>query len=147
MAVNGESVFEKVSSFVNLAEAEEALLQFWTEKDIFAKLRAKNAGGEPYVFLEGPPTANGVPHVGHTRGRALKDVYLRHRAMSGFDVIPWKGGWDCHGLPVEIEVEKALNINGKSDIERFGVAEFNRRCRESVPRDRKRSPSPRPGSR
>ena len=132
MAVNGESVFEKVSSFVNLAEMEEVLLQFWTEKDIFAKLRAKNAGGEPYVFLEGPPTANGVPHVGHTRGRALKDVYLRHRAMSGFDVIPWKGGWDCLGLPVEIEVEKALGLKSKKDILEYGIDRFNSNCRESV---------------
>jgi len=134
MAVNGDSGFEKVPTFVNFPEMEEDTLKFWKEKGIFRKLREQNAGKDPFVFLEGPPTANGVPHVGHATGRALKDVFLRQKAMSGFDVIPWMGGWDCHGLPVEIEVEKELGLSSKKEIIEYGIKEFNNRCRKSVMR-------------
>ena len=134
MAVNGESGFEEVSTFVNFPELEEETLKFWKNNGIFQKLRSQIAGKEPFVFLEGPPTANGVPHVGHAAGRALKDVFLRHKAMAGFDIIPWMGGWDCHGLPVEIEVEKELGLTSKKEIVEYGITEFNNMCRKSVMR-------------
>jgi isoleucyl-tRNA synthetase len=134
MGENDKKVFEEVKTFVKFPQLEEDTLRFWKEKDIFSKLRSQNSGKEPFVFLEGPPTANGVPHVGHAAGRALKDVFLRYKAMSGFDVLPWKGGWDCHGLPVEIEVEKQLGLKSKKDIVEYGLEEFNRKCRKSVMR-------------
>jgi isoleucyl-tRNA synthetase len=113
---------------------ESETLEFWERQNIFGKLRSQNSGKTPFVFLEGPPTANGLPHVGHALGRAIKDVYLRHKALSGFDVIPWKGGWDCHGLPVEIEVEKELGLKSKKDIVEYGIDRFNLKCRDSVMR-------------
>jgi isoleucyl-tRNA synthetase len=103
----------------------------WTRDGVFAATQAQHADGDAWVFFEGPPTANGRPGIHHVFSRTLKDLFCRHRAMRGFHV-PRKAGWDTHGLPVEIEVEKQLGISGKQDIERLGVAEFNRRCRESV---------------
>jgi isoleucyl-tRNA synthetase len=134
MGMNGESVFEGVPTFVSFAKVEEDLLRFWEENNVFQKLQSRIAGKKTFVFLEGPPTANGIPHVGHAAGRAIKDAYLRHKAMSGFDVIPWMGGWDCHGLPVEIEVEKELGLKSKKEIVEYGIAEFNNMCRKSVMR-------------
>lgn len=127
-------VFEEVSSYVRFPEKEIDVLKFWKEHDIFGQLRKQNAGKPKFVFLEGPPTANGIPHIGHSAGRAIKDTYLRFHAMDGKDVVPWKGGWDCHGLPVEIEVEKELGLRSKKDVVEFGMAEFNRLCRKSVMR-------------
>ncbi len=112
--------------------AEEEILRLWEEKGIFEKLREKNKGKKRFIFLEGPPTANGMPHMGHALTRAVKDVFLRYKAMDGYEIYPWIAGWDCHGLPVEIEVEKKLGINSKREIEKFGVKKFNRLCRESV---------------
>ena len=103
----------------------------WTRDGVFAAAQAQHADGEAWVFFEGPPTANGRPGIHHVFSRTLKDLFCRHRAMRGFHV-PRKAGWDTHGLPVEIEVEKSLGISGKQDIERVGVTEFNRLCRESV---------------
>ncbi|MBA3044818.1 MAG: isoleucine--tRNA ligase [Candidatus Thermoplasmatota archaeon] len=134
MGNDNEKKFADASSWVSFPKMEAEMLEFWNRNDIFGKLRAGNAGKTPFVFLEGPPTANGMPHVGHALGRAIKDVYLRHMAMSGFDVIPWKGGWDCHGLPVEIEVEKELGLRSKKDIIEYGIDKFNLRCRDSVMR-------------
>ena len=112
-------------------ELEEALLARWREEGLFARAQAARAGAERFVFYEGPPTANGRPGIHHVFARTIKDLFCRHRAMQGYDV-PRKAGWDTHGLPVEIEVEKQLGISGKPEIERVGVAEFNRLCRESV---------------
>ena len=132
MGSDSEKKFEDVSSWASFPNMESETLEFWAQNTIFEKLRTQNAGKTPFVFLEGPPTANGMPHVGHAVGRGLKDVYLRHKAMSGFDIIPWKGGWDCHGLPVEIEVEKELGLKSKKDIVDYGIDKFNNKCRKSV---------------
>ena len=110
---------------------EQGLLARWREEDLFARTLAARAGGEPFVFFEGPPTANGRPGIHHVFARTIKDLFCRHRAMKGY-LVHRKAGWDTHGLPVEIEVEKKLGISGKQDIEKLGVAEFNRLCRESV---------------
>ncbi len=110
---------------------ERELLARWTDENLFAQSLAARADAPRWVFFEGPPTANGQPGIHHLFSRTVKDLFCRHRAMNGFRVDR-KAGWDTHGLPVEIEVEKALGISGKQDIERVGVAEFNRLCRESV---------------
>ncbi len=110
---------------------EREVMERWTRDGVFAASQALRADAPAWVFYEGPPTANGKPGIHHVFARTVKDLFCRHRAMQGFHV-PRKAGWDTHGLPVEIEVEKALGISGKQDIERVGVAEFNRRCRESV---------------
>ena len=112
-------------------DAEQALLAVWREEGLFERVQAARAGAPPFVFYEGPPTANGRPGIHHVFARTVKDLFCRHRAMQG-RFVPRKAGWDTHGLPVEIEVEKQLGISGKQDIERVGVAEFNRLCRESV---------------
>ena len=110
---------------------EEAVLTRWRADDVFAQSMKLRAGGEPYVFYEGPPTANGRPGSHHVLSRVFKDIFPRFHTMRG-RFVERKGGWDCHGLPVELEVEKQLGISGKPEIEAFGIAEFNRRCRESV---------------
>ena len=112
-------------------EMEEQLLALWKEEHLFRRSLSAREGAPEFVFFEGPPTANGRPGIHHVFARTLKDLFCRYRAMRGFHVSR-KAGWDTHGLPVEIEVEKALGISGKQDIERVGVAEFNRLCRESV---------------
>ena len=113
------------------AELELALLARWREEKLFERTLAEREGAEPFVFYEGPPTANGRPGIHHVFARTIKDLFCRHRAMKGYRVER-KAGWDTHGLPVEIEVEKRLGLTGKQDIEQLGVAEFNRLCRESV---------------
>jgi isoleucyl-tRNA synthetase len=112
-------------------ELERELLARWRDEALFRRTLEARRDSERFVFFEGPPTANGRPGIHHVFSRTLKDLFCRHRAAKGFHV-PRKAGWDTHGLPVEIEVEKQLKINGKQQIEEFGVAEFNRRCRESV---------------
>lgn len=112
-------------------ELERDLLDVWEEEDLFARVQASADDRPRWVFFEGPPTANGRPGIHHVFARTLKDLFCRHRSMRGYQVLR-KAGWDTHGLPVEIEVEKSLGISGKPDIERIGVAEFNRLCRESV---------------
>lgn len=113
------------------AELEDALLVRWREERLFARSLEAHESAPAFVFFEGPPTANGRPGIHHVFARTIKDLFCRHRAMKGFRVER-KAGWDTHGLPVEIEVEKRLGLSGKQDIERLGVAEFNRLCRESV---------------
>ena len=112
-------------------ELEQAVLTRWREEGLFARTLEGRESAPAFVFYEGPPTANGRPGIHHVFARTLKDLFCRHRAMKGFRVER-KAGWDTHGLPVEIEVEKQLGISGKQDIEKLGVAEFNRLCRESV---------------
>src|SRR5438128_4345532 len=112
-------------------ELEKQLLAAWKHERLFQKTQEAARYGPPFVFYEGPPTANGRPGIHHVYARTVKDLFCRYRAMKGHRVLR-KAGWDTHGLPVEIEVEKALGINGKQEIERLGVAEFNRLCRESV---------------
>jgi isoleucyl-tRNA synthetase len=125
--------FEPVEPRVDLPEVEEGVLAFWREADVFRRQLEQRADGPLWVFYEGPPTANGRPGIHHTESRTFKDIYPRYKAMTGHHV-PRKAGWDCHGLPVELEVEKEIGTTSKRDIEAFGIAEFNRRCRESVTR-------------
>ena len=110
---------------------EQEVLSRWESEKLFERAQAASADLPPFVFFEGPPTANGKPGIHHVFSRTIKDLFCRHRAMKGFHVAR-KAGWDTHGLPVEIEVEKQLGISGKQQIEEIGVEEFNRRCRESV---------------
>jgi len=110
---------------------EERVLERWRERDVFAQSLANRAGAERWVFYEGPPTANGRPGAHHVLARVFKDIYPRFKTMRGY-LVERKGGWDCHGLPVEIGVEQELGISSKEEIEAFGIAEFNARCRESV---------------
>ena len=124
-------MFRPVSSKVDWLKMEEEVLRFWEEQGIFQKSVQQRQGAQPFVFYEGPPTANGRPHVGHVETRVIKDLIPRYRTMKGNYVLR-KAGWDCHGLPVELEVEKELGFEGKQAIEAYGVAEFNERCRASV---------------
>ena len=110
---------------------EKEILEFWEKNKVFEKSVSKRKGKKHFVFFEGPPTANGVPGVHHVESRAFKDVVLRYKTMRGF-FAPRRAGWDTHGLPVEVEVEKTLGLKNKKDIESYGVAAFNNKCRESV---------------
>jgi isoleucyl-tRNA synthetase len=121
-----------VESF-DLVALEERVIARWREDEVVDQVRKARADGEPWVFYEGPPTANGRPGLHHVWARVFKDLYPRFQTMRGRKV-PRKGGWDCHGLPVEIEVEKELGFTAKHEIEEYGVAEFNQRCRDSVMR-------------
>ena len=114
-----------------LIQIERETLECWREEDLFRESLAANAGGEPFVFYEGPPTANGRPGLHHVIGRTIKDLVCRFRSMEGRSVTRI-AGWDTHGLPVEIETEKKLGISGKPEIEAFGIAEFNQACQDSV---------------
>src|SRR3712207_3147823 len=110
---------------------EEDVLARWRERDVFHESMRRRQGAEPWVFYEGPPTANGRPGAHHVLARVFKDIYPRYKTMRGH-LVERKGGWDCHGLPVEIAVQKQLGIENKQEIEEYGIAEFNRKCRESV---------------
>ena len=123
--------YQPVDSQQSFPALEEEILVRWRERDVFGESVRRREGHEPYVFYEGPPTANGRPGSHHVLSRAFKDVFPRFQTMRG-RLVNRKGGWDCHGLPVELEVERELGFRSKDDIERFGVAEFNARCRESV---------------
>ena len=117
----------------DLPDLETRVLARWRELDIVSRVASSRAGATPWIFYEGPPTANGKPGLHHVWARVFKDLYPRFQTMKGHDV-PRKGGWDCHGLPVELEVEKELGLSSKPDIEAYGVEAFNQRCRESVQR-------------
>jgi isoleucyl-tRNA synthetase len=125
------SGFEPVDPKQSFPQLEQTVLARWRESDVFRRSLEQREGAETWSFYEGPPTANGKPHVAHVLSRVFKDVFPRYRTMAGYRV-PRKAGWDCHGLPVELEVEKQLGISSKAEIEAFGIAEFNARCRESV---------------
>ena len=124
-------MYQKVSTSLNFVEREKETLAFWKENKIFEKSVALRQGAEPYTFYDGPPTANGKPHIGHILTRAIKDIIPRYRTMKGYDVLR-KAGWDTHGLPVELEVEKLLGLDGKEQIEQYGVEPFIQKCKESV---------------
>src|SRR3954467_15564953 len=115
----------------NFPRLEEQILERWRERDIYNESMRRREGAPPFVFYEGPPTANGRPGSHHVLARGFKDIFPPHKTMSGYHVER-KGGWDTHGLPVEIAVEQKLGFTSKDDIDRYGIAEFNRQCRESV---------------
>ncbi len=125
--------FEAVDPRVDLPQLERGILAFWKHERIFERSMEQRAGAPLWIFYEGPPTANGMPGVHHVEPRTFKDVYPRFKTMTGHHV-PRKAGWDCHGLPVELEVEKEIGTTGKRDIEAFGIAAFNEKCRASVER-------------
>jgi isoleucyl-tRNA synthetase len=125
------SGFSPVDSKQSFPELELRVLERWRERDVFARSLANREGAETWSFYEGPPTANGRPGSHHVLSRVFKDIYPRYKTMCGYRV-PRKAGWDCHGLPVELEVERELGISSKEEIEAYGIAEFNQRCRESV---------------
>jgi len=124
-------MYQKVSSDMDFASREKDVSRFWKENGIMQKSFERNKGKERFTFYEGPPTANGKPHIGHVVTRAMKDLFPRYHAMKGRDVFRI-GGWDTHGLPVELEVEKKLGINGKDQIEAFGIEPFIQECKKSV---------------
>ncbi len=124
-------MYEKVSANLNFVEHEKATEKFWREHDIFKKSMENRAGGETYTFYDGPPTANGTPHIGHVLTRVIKDMIPRYRTMKGC-MVPRKAGWDTHGLPVELEVERLLGLDGKEQIEEYGLDPFIVKCKESV---------------
>jgi isoleucyl-tRNA synthetase len=123
--------FRPVEPGQSFPALEEQVLERWRERDVFGESIRRREGAAPFVFYEGPPTANGPPGSHHVLSRVFKDVFPRYKTMRGH-LVHRKAGWDCHGLPVELEIEQALGIASKEDIERYGVAEFNARCRESV---------------
>lgn len=126
-------MYRPVPAQVDLPALDHDILRFWQERDVFGQSLRQSAGRPEWVFYEGPPTANGMPGAHHIEARVFKDVFPRYRTMKGFHVAR-KAGWDCHGLPVELAVEKELGFTGKQDIEAYGIAEFNAKCRESVTR-------------
>jgi isoleucyl-tRNA synthetase len=123
--------FDKVETQLDFPRDERSILAFWKEQRIFEKSLERTAGGTPFVFYEGPPTANGLPHNGHVLTRVIKDLFPRYKTMKGFHVAR-KAGWDTHGLPVEVEVEKELRIHGKAAIDAYGVEPFVKKCIDSV---------------
>ena len=124
-------MYTKVPTSLNFVDREKEILQFWKENRIFEKSCELRKGRPAYTFYDGPPTANGKPHIGHILTRAMKDIIPRYRTMKGYDVLR-KAGWDTHGLPVELEVEKMLGLDGKKQIEAYGVEPFIAKCKESV---------------
>ena len=123
------SKYKKVDSSLNFVDREKQILAFWKENKIFEQTAAKGEG--VFTFYDGPPTANGKPHIGHVLTRSIKDLIPRYQVMKGKSVLR-KAGWDTHGLPVELEVEKMLGIDGKKQIEEYGIGPFVEKCKESV---------------
>ncbi|MGN0263298.1 MAG: isoleucine--tRNA ligase [Oliverpabstia sp.] len=124
-------MYQKVSTNLNFVEREKKTEEFWKENHIFEKSMEHRKEGETYTFYDGPPTANGKPHIGHVLTRVIKDMIPRYRTMKGY-MVPRKAGWDTHGLPVELEVEKLLGLDGKEQIEEYGLVPFIDKCKESV---------------
>ena len=124
-------MYEKVSTNLNFVDREKKTEEFWKENDIFRKSMENRKEGETYTFYDGPPTANGKPHIGHVLTRVIKDMIPRYQTMKG-KMVPRKAGWDTHGLPVELEVEKMLGLDGKEQIEEYGLDPFIKKCKESV---------------
>lgn len=124
-------MYKKVDTDINFVEREKEVLKFWKDNNIFVKSVEKNEGGKEFSFYDGPPTANGKPHIGHILTRVMKDIIPRYKTMKGYHVLR-KAGWDTHGLPVELEVEKILGIDGKQEIEKYGIEPFIKKCKESV---------------
>jgi len=124
-------MYQKVPTDLNFVAREKEVEQFWKDNDIFRKSMENRKDGETYTFYDGPPTANGTPHIGHVETRTIKDMIPRYRTMKG-NLVPRKAGWDTHGLPVELEVEKQLGLDGKDQIEAYGLDPFIKKCKESV---------------
>lgn len=124
-------VYQKVSPELNFIDREKEVEKFWKDNDVFKKSIENREGCETYTFYDGPPTANGKPHIGHVLTRVIKDMIPRYRTMKGY-MVPRKAGWDTHGLPVELEVEKKLGLDGKEQIEEYGLEPFIKHCKESV---------------
>ncbi|MEE0391192.1 MAG: isoleucine--tRNA ligase [Lachnospiraceae bacterium] len=124
-------MYNKVSTNMNFVEREKEIEKFWRDNDIFKKSMENRKEGETYTFYDGPPTANGKPHIGHVLTRVIKDMIPRYQTMKG-KMVPRKAGWDTHGLPVELEVEKLLGLDGKEQIEEYGLDPFIKKCKESV---------------
>lgn len=124
-------MYKKINPNMNFVEREEKVLKFWKENRIFEKTLEKTKDGEEFSFYDGPPTANGKPHIGHILTRVMKDIIPRFKTMKGYHATR-KAGWDTHGLPVELEVEKQLGMDGKQDIEKYGIEPFIQKCKESV---------------
>ena len=124
-------MYQKVSTDLNFVDREKDIEKFWRENDIFKKSMENRKGCPTYTFYDGPPTANGMPHIGHVLTRVIKDMIPRYRTMKGY-MVPRKAGWDTHGLPVELEVEKQLGLDGKEQIEEYGLDPFISKCKESV---------------
>src|SRR5215510_651607 len=123
--------FRAVDPKQSFPELEERILERWREREVFPRSLTQRESAPLWGFYEGPPTANGKPGSHHVLSRVFKDIYPRYRTMTGH-YVPRKAGWDCHGLPVELEIEKELGISSKEEIEEYGIAEFNAKCRESV---------------
>jgi isoleucyl-tRNA synthetase len=124
-------MFKELTERISYPDVEKEILKFWKDNGIFEKSISTREGKKGFTFYEGPPTANGRPGIHHVMARTLKDLVCRYKTMQGFQVHR-KAGWDTHGLPVEIEVEKQLGFKHKEEIVKYGVAEFNQKCRESV---------------
>ncbi len=124
-------MYKKVPTSMDFVKREGEVLQFWTDNDVFRRSMEQRKQGETYTFYDGPPTANGKPHIGHVLTRVIKDMIPRYHAMKG-QMVPRKAGWDTHGLPVELEVEKLLGLDGKEQIEEYGLDGFIQKCKESV---------------
>ena len=124
-------MYKKVPTDLNFVQREKEVLNFWNENQIFEKSMEQTKQGPTYTFYDGPPTANGKPHIGHVLTRVIKDMIPRYHTMKG-EFVPRKAGWDTHGLPVELEVEKLVGINGKEQIEAYGLEPFIAKCKESV---------------
>ena len=124
-------MYKKVDANLNFVDREKQIEKFWNDNDIFKKSMEHRKEGETYTFYDGPPTANGKPHIGHVETRTIKDMIPRYQTMKG-KFVPRKAGWDTHGLPVELEVEKLLGLNGKEQIEEYGMEPFTKKCKESV---------------
>ena len=135
MSAPSPSRFRRLPTSVelDLVAMEHALLDWWESERIFERSLEAREGAERWTFFEGPPTANGLPGTHHIEARAFKDIFPRYQTMKG-RYVPRIAGWDCHGLPVEVQVEQELGIHNKHEIEAFGIGEFNRLCRESVHR-------------
>src|SRR5574344_1761972 len=124
-------MYEKIDPNLKVTERENKVSDFWKENDIFGKSIKEREGCPSFTFFDGPPTASGKPHIGHAITRAIKDLFPRYKTMKGYQVLR-KAGWDTHGLPVELEVEKELGFNGKEQIEKYGIAPFIEKCKDSV---------------
>ena len=124
-------MYKKVDTKLDFVDREKEVLAFWNENDVFRKSMEQNEGNPEFSFYDGPPTANGKPHIGHILTRVMKDIIPRYKTMKGYHVLR-KAGWDTHGLPVELEVEKQLGLDGKQEIEKYGVEPFIKKCKESV---------------
>ena len=124
-------MYQKVSPDMNFVDREKNVGKFWRNQQIFEKSMKAREGKPVYTFYDGPPTANGKPHIGHVLTRVIKDMIPRYKTMKGY-MVPRKAGWDTHGLPVELEVEKMLGLDGKEQIEEYGMEPFIKKCKESV---------------